>query len=118
MRRNLCCCLVAASLAIAAVGCARSASTEKAAEATPTEATKTATAHTHDGWWCNEHGVPEEVCGQCNAKLAADYQKKGDWCQQHDRPDSQCFVCHPELEARFAAQHEAKLGTKPPKPTM
>jgi hypothetical protein len=72
--------------------------------------------HTHGGWWCNEHGVPEEVCALCDSKVAAEFQKKGDWCKEHDRPDSQCFACHPELEARFAAQYEAKYGEKPPKP--
>jgi len=60
--------------------------------------------------------VPEEVCGLCDSKLAAELQKKGDWCKDHDRPDSQCFVCHPELEAKFAAQYEAKFGKHPPKP--
>ena len=70
--------------------------------------------HDHTGWWCNEHGVPEEVCAQCNSKLAAEFQKKGDWCKEHDRPDSQCFVCHPDYEAKFAAQYEAKYGKKPP----
>ena len=74
------------------------------------------TPHTHDGWWCDEHGVPEEVCGQCNSKIAAEFQRKGDWCKEHDRPNSQCFVCHPELESKFAAQYEAKVGKKPPKP--
>lgn len=72
--------------------------------------------HHHDGWWCDEHGVPEEICGQCDGKLAADFQKKGDWCKEHDRPDSQCFKCHPELQARFAAKYEAKYGKKPPTP--
>jgi len=72
--------------------------------------------HTHGAWWCNEHGVPEEVCALCDSKVAAEFQKKGDWCKEHDRPDSQCFVCHPELEAKFAAQYEAKYGEKPPKP--
>jgi hypothetical protein len=71
--------------------------------------------HDHSGWWCDEHGVPEEVCGQCSSKVAAAFQKKHDWCQDHDRPQSQCFVCHPELEAKFAAQYEAKYGKKPPK---
>ena len=73
--------------------------------------------HSHEGWWCNEHGVPEEVCALCNAKLVADFKAKGDWCKEHDRPDSQCFVCHPEKEAEFAALYEAKYGKKPPKPT-
>jgi len=72
--------------------------------------------HSHEGWWCDEHGVPEEICGQCDAKLAAAFQRKGDWCKMHDRPESQCFLCHPEYEARFAAQYAAKFGKKPPKP--
>jgi cobalt-zinc-cadmium efflux system membrane fusion protein len=71
--------------------------------------------HDHSGWWCDEHGVPEEECGLCNVKLAAQLQKKGDWCKEHDRPESQCFVCHPELEAQYAAKYEAKFGAKPPK---
>jgi hypothetical protein len=73
-------------------------------------------AHSHDAWWCDEHGVPEDVCGLCDPKVAATMQKKGDWCKEHDRPDSQCFVCHPELEARFAAKYVAKYGKQPPKP--
>lgn len=72
--------------------------------------------HDLHGYWCVEHGVPEEICAQCSTKLAADFQKKGDWCEMHNRPDSQCFVCHPELEMKFAAQYEAKFGEKPPKP--
>jgi cobalt-zinc-cadmium efflux system membrane fusion protein len=72
----------------------------------------------HDGWWCDEHGVPEEVCAICNVKLVADFKAKGDWCKDHERPDSQCFVCHPEKEAEFAAQYEAKYGKKPPKAQM
>jgi cobalt-zinc-cadmium efflux system membrane fusion protein len=78
---------------------------------------KSAQAHDHSGWWCAEHGVPEEECGLCNSKLAADFQKKGDWCKEHDRPDSQCFKCHPEKEALFAARYEAKYGSKAPKRT-
>src|SRR5271166_4534309 len=57
----------------------------------------------HSGWWCDEHGVPEGVCGQCNAKLAAEFKRKGDWCNEHDRPESQCFIHHPELKEKFAA---------------
>ena len=74
--------------------------------------------HDHSGWWCAEHGIPEGECAQCNAKLAADFQKNGDWCQMHNRPDSQCFLCHPEHEAKFAAKYEAKYGEKPPKREM
>jgi hypothetical protein len=64
--------------------------------------------------WCTEHCVPEEICAQCNAKVAAEYQQKGDWCKEHNRPESQCFLCNPELEAKFAAEYEAKYGKKPP----
>lgn len=71
----------------------------------------------HSAWWCPEHGIPEEICGQCNAKYAAECKKKGDWCDKHDRPDSQCFACHPELEQRFAARYKAKYGADPPKRT-
>jgi cobalt-zinc-cadmium efflux system membrane fusion protein len=92
------------------VGCGHSAS-EPHAHNHAAEA-----GHKHDGWWCDEHGVPEEVCARCNTKLVADFKAKGDWCQDHDRPDSQCFVCHPEKEAEFAAQYEAKYGKQPPKP--
>jgi hypothetical protein len=72
--------------------------------------------HSHSGWWCDEHGVPEGVCALCSDKIAAEFKKAGDWCQDHDRPDSQCFVCHPELKAKFAAQYEAKYGKQPPEP--
>lgn len=65
-------------------------------------------------WWCDEHGVPEEICGQCSAKVAAEFKKKGDWCKEHDRPESQCFICHPELKKKFAAQYRAKYGKEPP----
>jgi hypothetical protein len=66
--------------------------------------------------WCTEHGVPEDICAQCNAKVAAEYQQKGDWCKAHNRTKSQCFLCNPKLEAKFAAEYEAKYGKKPPKP--
>ena len=90
----------------------------KDAVASSSDPKKTAgsAAHDHSEWWCKEHGVPEDECGLCNAKLAAQFQKKGDWCKEHDRPDSQCFLCHPEKEAQYAAKYEAKFGEKPPKP--
>ncbi len=94
---------------VAAVGC-----TQKGTE--PAAQTDSAGGDAHGGWWCDEHGVPEEVCGLCDSKLAAKFQTDGDWCADHDRPDSQCFVCHPELEAKFAAQYQAKYGKAPPKP--
>ncbi len=111
------------AVAVLAAGCNQGAQRPQAAgnkPVAPAAATEVAdtkeAGHAHDGWWCNEHGVPEEACGQCDSKLAAEFQKKGDWCKQHDRPESQCFKCHPELEAKFAAQYEAKYGKQPPKP--
>ncbi|MHB0958824.1 MAG: RND transporter [Pirellulaceae bacterium] len=96
-----------------AVGCGKTATTgpEAGQPATPAAATDD-----HSGWWCREHGVPEEICAQCNTKLAAEYQQKGDWCEEHKRPESQCFLCDPQREAKFAAEYEAKNGSKPPKP--
>ena len=73
-----------------------------------------AKGHDHSGWWCAEHGIPEGVCSQCNAKIAADFQKKGDWCAEHDRAKSQCFLCEPALKEKFAAQYRAKEGKEPP----
>lgn len=110
--------LIAGALFLATIGCAQSATETKATAADPSAENTAATedAHDHSGWWCDEHGVPEAECGLCDAKLAADMQRKGDWCKTHDRPDSQCFLCHPELEATFAARYEAKYGKKPPKP--
>ena len=71
-------------------------------------------AHSHESWWCDEHGVPESICALCDDKVAAKLKKEGDWCKEHDLPDSQCFACHPELKAKFAAQYEAKYGKMPP----
>ena len=98
-------------LLIGLAGCGSSAATsDKPA------ADSAAANHNHEGWWCDEHGVPEEICAQCNPKLAAKFKADGDWCKLHDRPNSQCFICHPELEAKFAEKYEAKFGKKPPKP--
>ncbi len=72
---------------------------------------------THGGWWCVEHGLPEDECAMCNTKLAAKLREKGDWCEEHQRPDSQCFICHPEKAEKYAALYEAKYGKQPPKPT-
>jgi hypothetical protein len=109
-------CLLTVIASFSAVGCGRTEAPQSRVDPVEAATTETADHEGHGGWWCNEHGVPESVCGLCDSKLAASFQKKGDWCQTHDRPDSQCFVCHPEHEARFAAQYEAKYGKKPPKP--
>jgi hypothetical protein len=99
------------------VACSKSAD-QPAANATSVANEKVAIAgHSHDGWWCAEHGVPEEECARCDIKLVANFKAKGDWCEEHNRPDSQCFVCHPEKEAVFAERYEAKYGQQPPKMT-
>jgi cobalt-zinc-cadmium efflux system membrane fusion protein len=92
------------------VACSKSANTTA-----DTAGVKEVAGHSHEGWWCNEHGVPEEICAQCSPKLVADFKAKNDWCEKHNRPDSQCFVCHPEKEAEYAALYEAKYGKQPPK---
>ena len=69
------------------------------------------------GWWCVEHGLPEEECALCDTSLVAKYKEKGDWCKEHDRPESTCFLCGPARFDKFAARYEAKTGQKPPKPS-
>lgn len=95
------------------IGCGQSA--ENTTSTTATQASDE--AHVHGEWWCGEHGVPEEICVQCDNSLAADFKAKGDWCEEHARPDSQCFICNPDKEVEFAALYEAKYGKQPPKPT-
>ncbi len=70
----------------------------------------------HDGWWCNEHGVPEGECSRCDSSLIADFKAKGDWCEKHDRPESQCFLCDASRADKFIARYEAKFGKQPPAP--
>ena len=106
------------SAGLFAVGCARKESKQEESKPRTTQPQEKQVAakkyDDHIGWWCDEHGVPEEVCGQCNAKYAAECKKKGDWCKEHDRPDSQCFIHHPELKEKFAAQYRVKYGKEPP----
>lgn len=105
------------TLAIAAIvvaGCSSQGPADKgknnaAAESEPTSNTVAVN-------WCVEHGVPEDICARCSAKVAAAFKQKGDWCEEHDRPESQCFLCDPKREVKFAAEYEAKNGSKPPKP--
>jgi hypothetical protein len=97
---------------VALGGCSQDTPKEQAkGKATTPEAKK---ADDSGAWWCAEHGMPEDICAQCSAKLAGEFKKKGDWCKEHDRPESQCFLCHPELKEKFAAQYRAKYGREPP----
>jgi hypothetical protein len=68
----------------------------------------------HSGWWCDEHGIPEEECSMCSSKVAKEFKAKGDWCEKHDRAKSQCFICDPSLKEKFAAKYRAKYGKEPP----
>src|SRR4051794_4265675 len=47
----------------------------------------------HSGWWCQEHGVPEDLCSICMSEANAKkkFKDNGDWCKEHDRAESQCF---------------------------
>ena len=105
-----------AATLLMATGCANEGADSAQADK-PAEEKVAASDHDHSGYWCIEHGVPEEVCTRCKPSLAPAFQEKGDWCEKHNRPDSQCFICHPELKEKFAAQYEAKFGKKPPEPT-
>jgi hypothetical protein len=80
--------------------------------------TETKIETTHAGWWCQEHGVPEEECSICmsaaNAKKK--YKDNGDWCKEHNRAGSQCFKCDPKRYKKYEEKYVAKYGTKPKPP--
>ena len=98
-------------------GCAGSGE-DKGSESGKSGGTDTASAShdDHSGWWCVEHGIPEDECSMCSSRVAEECKAKGDWCEEHNRAESQCFECHPELAAKFAKLYEAKFGKKPPAP--
>ncbi len=102
--------------ASAIVGCGEDTGTEgndtNAASGNATEGDPT-----HGGWWCVEHGIPEDQCAMCNSELAASMRAGGDWCESHNRPESLCFQCDPSRADQFVALYEAKYGKKPPVPT-
>jgi hypothetical protein len=98
--------------AIGLSGCNSKTTSDGGAKAT----TASDVDHSHGGWWCVEHGVPESECARCDSSLVAKFKAAGDWCKEHDRPESQCFLCGPKRFEKFAATYEAKTGHKPPKP--
>lgn len=102
--------LLAAVLCAGFLGCTRTGSS-------PGESTTAAsqTGGDHSGWWCVEHGIPEEECSMCSSKAAADFKSKGDWCEDHNRAKSQCFKCEPALAEKYAKLYVAKYGKEPPK---
>lgn len=98
-------------------GCgARSKKADDAKKVAETREAKKDTAHDHSGWWCQEHGVPENICSLCNSEAAAKFKKDGDWCKEHDRAKSQCFKCEPKLYEKYEAMYVAKFNKKPERP--
>ncbi|MBN9517194.1 RND transporter [bacterium] len=67
----------------------------------------------HSGWWCDEHGLPEEVCDLCSKRFRTAEKAKGNWCE-HNRVKSSCFKCNPGLQEKYAAEYKAKFGKNPP----
>lgn len=68
----------------------------------------------HEGWWCDDHGIPEKECSLCSQAVEKEAKAKGDWCNKHNRALSQCFYCNPDRRAFYAAQYKAKYGKEPP----
>jgi hypothetical protein len=118
---SLLCLVAAATFVIAGCGQTDSASDQRSSQVSDASHAghdhASVDGHEHGGWWCVEHGIPEEDCAMCNTKLASALRKQGDWCEEHNRPDSQCFICHPEKAEKYAALYAAKYGKQPPKPT-
>ncbi|TWU39839.1 hypothetical protein Q31b_31540 [Novipirellula aureliae] len=105
--------LVSGTLAISGCGNSETASDGAAGSGSPAV---TNVDNSHGGWWCVEHGVPEEECALCDKTLVSKYKDADDWCDEHARPESQCFLCSPARFDKFAARYEAKTGHKPPQP--
>ncbi len=95
---------------LALAGCSQQASDEGATQVTAASDD----GHDHSGWWCVEHGIPEEECSMCSAKAADDFKAKGDWCEEHNRAESQCFICDPSRAEKYTRLYEAKFGHAPP----
>ena len=107
--------ILCSSLLLFSTGCDRAGGEEgKSKSPDGVAAEKNGLHGMHDGWWCGEHGIPEDDCAMCNRKLAAKHREDGDWCEEHTRPDSLCFKCHPENAEKFAAEYEDRYGEKPP----
>ena len=104
-------------IAFSSVGCNPAAKTGAKKTDGKTEIAKTEPKH--DGWWCQEHGVPEGDCSLC---LPDDVVKKrfkdtGDWCKEHERAQSQCFKCDPSKYKKFEEMYAAHYGKdKKPEP--
>jgi hypothetical protein len=112
--------VLAAGFTLISSGCGQGAGSTHAKDKGP--ATQDSRkVHTHDEWWCTEHGVPEHECSACDEDVARQfkakkYKGKPDWCDKHDRAASQCFVCNPEQREVYALKYRNKYGGKEPPP--
>ena len=107
-------------LAFSSVGCNQAAKKDDNKQAKNTDDKKKdiPKGGPHDGWWCQEHGVPEEDCSLClpEAEVKKRFKDTGDWCKIHERAQSQCFKCDPSKYKKFEGMHIAKMGKKPERP--
>lgn len=104
-------------LAFSTVGCNQQTKSDNKNQAKADDkGKKDAPKDDHSGWWCQEHGVPEDICSLCNAAHAAKLKKEGDWCKLHDRAQSQCFKCDPSKYEKFEQMYVAKFNKKPERP--
>ena len=104
--------LLVAAMATLSTGCTDQGKNPNAGS-TPT-AKQSDDDPSHGGWWCVEHGIPEDDCSLCSSTAAKKFKEKGDWCETHNRAESQCFKCDPERAKKFAKLYEAKVGRAPP----
>lgn len=105
------------AVAVFAIGCDQKES-ESGDAASNVSLTSGDDGNDHGGWWCDEHGVPEDQCSICSSKVAGEFKAMGDWCEEHNRAESQCFECDPSRAEKFAKLYEAKFGHVPPKLTQ
>jgi cobalt-zinc-cadmium efflux system membrane fusion protein len=93
----------AAALAVAVTACSRAAPPTK-----PVKPPANPAAHAHAAAAVKlcEHGVPADLCTQCNPDLVPVFQAQGDWCEEHGVPKSLCLKCNPNLTFTASANHE------------
>ena len=100
---------------IVAIGCDPKSATTPPAKAETGGPKVAEEEDDHGGWWCNPHGLPEEVCDLCSKKYREAEKKKGNWCE-HDRVKTSCFICTPDAKEKYAREYEARYGKRPPEP--
>jgi cobalt-zinc-cadmium efflux system membrane fusion protein len=57
--------------------------------------------------WCQEHGVPESICLECQAVKSGHKHADFGWCKQHGVHE--CPFCHPEVAQTSATPDVAAL---------